>query len=74
MRLGQTTWMPKPDERTVVKAPVAGSLRVWQLWWRQWCKTIGTAKVTVMLGRLLRVCGALDDVAPIWLQWQVDNN
>jgi len=32
MRLGQTMWMPKPDECMVVKAPVTGSLRVWQPW------------------------------------------
>jgi len=29
-RLGQTAWMPKADECMVVKAPVAGSLRVQQ--------------------------------------------
>ncbi len=28
MRLWQTLWMPKPDECTVIKAPVVGSLRV----------------------------------------------
>ena len=28
MRLRQTAWMPKPDECTVVKVPVIGSLRV----------------------------------------------
>ncbi len=33
-RLGQTAWMPKPDECMMVKAPVVGSLRVQQPWWR----------------------------------------
>jgi len=33
-RLGQTSWVPEPDECMVVKAPVVGSLRVQQPWWR----------------------------------------
>jgi len=34
-RLQQMAWMPKPDECTVVKVPVVGSLRVQQPWCRQ---------------------------------------
>ena len=34
-RLGQTAWMPKPYECTVVKVPVVGSLGVRQPWWKQ---------------------------------------